>query len=317
VPKPVPTSFAVGSLVVHRKLPGLGVGKVFCRTDDIVAVGFIDTAGVRKLSRLKASFLLPATLAPHGDLAGWNVAFDSACRAVTTGKGTKKVQPPFVAAWTQEHALERFTSHYPQAFRDPRYAPAEREWKWEQHQLWHQTFPGGSFRALALDDPDTAAKVVLKLVQTKAAPLLSPRGELPALWDALESRQTQSFLIALADAIEAQVPERRTFEHLVETLTSLPTGGAVTRLATWPILTAAPFLIRPDAYMFVKPRATKMVSRNLGVDLLYSPALKWDTYDRVLEWSRDLLAFLRPHGAIDMIDVQSFIWTVADELAHA
>ena len=62
--------------------------------------------------------------------------------------------------------------------------------------------------------------------------------------------------------------------------------------------------------MFLKPERTKEITRRLGVDILYSATPKWDTYERMLAFSNSLLDYLKPHGAQDMIDVQSFIWAV-------
>ena len=55
--------------------------------------------------------------------------------------------------------------------------------------------------------------------------------------------------------------------------------------------------------------------RKLGVDLLYNARPSWQTYQRVLNFSRDLYDFLKPRGAQDMIDVQSFIWTIGNKSA--
>jgi hypothetical protein len=40
------------------------------------------------------------------------------------------------------------------------------------------------------------------------------------------------------------------------------------------------------------------------------PQLNWLTYAKLLEMSGQLLEALRPYGARDFIDVQSFIWMV-------
>jgi len=62
--------------------------------------------------------------------------------------------------------------------------------------------------------------------------------------------------------------------------------------------------------MFLKPERTKTITRQFGKDILCSPTPKWDTYQRLLAFSNEMLDFLRPRGAQDMIDVQSFIWAV-------
>ena len=62
--------------------------------------------------------------------------------------------------------------------------------------------------------------------------------------------------------------------------------------------------------MFLKPRQTQRIAEAFSFELLYSTPPKWGTYDRLLTLSNRLLDRLRPLGARDLIDVQSFIWVV-------
>jgi hypothetical protein len=48
-----------------------------------------------------------------------------------------------------------------------------------------------------------------------------------------------------------------------------------------------------------------------------TPVSNSGTYQRLLDFSNRLLEFLAPHGAEDMIDVQSFIWVVTGEYGPA
>ena len=82
-------------------------------------------------------------------------------------------------------------------------------------------------------------------------------------------------------------------------------------MLTWPVVTILPFLAKPDAHMFLKPVQTQKIAEAFTVDLLYSAYPKWTTYDRLLTLSNRLLDRLRPLGARDLIDVQSFMWVVA------
>jgi hypothetical protein len=56
---------------------------------------------------------------------------------------------------------------------------------------------------------------------------------------------------------------------------------------------------------------TQRSAESLAYDLAYSPALTWATYQRLLDMSQLLLERLRPLGAVDFIDVQSFMWVTA------
>ena len=81
-------------------------------------------------------------------------------------------------------------------------------------------------------------------------------------------------------------------------------------MLTWPIVTILPFLAKPETHMFLKPVQTQKIADAFTFDLLYSPRPKWATYDRLVALSNRLLDRLRPHGARDLIDVQSFMWVV-------
>jgi hypothetical protein len=65
--------------------------------------------------------------------------------------------------------------------------------------------------------------------------------------------------------------------------------------------------------MLLKPEMTKVCAERLTYDVLYSSQLNWSTYERLLDMSQILLEKLRRYGAVDFIDVQSFMWLTAGE----
>jgi hypothetical protein len=69
--------------------------------------------------------------------------------------------------------------------------------------------------------------------------------------------------------------------------------------------------------MLLKPEMSKLAAERLAYDLLYSSPLNWVTYQRLLEMAGLLMERLRPHGAVDLIDVQSFMWLTAVDRAPA
>ncbi len=220
-----------------------------------------------------------------------------------------KARGPLFAGWTNEQALERFRQAFEDGFQDEQYALKERNWKWAKHELWQETVSEGGFRALAATSPEKAAALIEKMVQTKA-PLLYPQGEMGPLRNAVHRlEKTAGYFSTLADLLEAPSLTAEVFDNHVEALTSLSSTGPV-NLAKWSILTIIPFLAQPSRHMFLKPERTKEITRSLGADILYSATPKWDTYERLLRFSDELLAYLKPLGAQDMIDVQSFIWAV-------
>lgn len=89
------------------------------------------------------------------------------------------------------------------------------------------------------------------------------------------------------------------------------------RVATWPIATLLPFFAQPERHMFLKPEITQQAEERLGFHLNYQPTPNWRTYAKLLELSNVLLEQLKPLGARDNIDVQSFLWIASASEAPA
>ncbi len=308
-------NIGVGSYVTHPQRPQWGVGKVFCLCEKHVLVGFHNLPSPERFKRLErtTAALDVAEISQDALLDSWSVQSDSTCREVAVLRGAKtgKRTPrgPLVPEWTHDQALERFVEVYKKGFHDERYAREERDWKWSKHELWRDTVSPGGLRALAAASPENAAKLIEKMIQFKK-PLLHPTGEIVPLRDAVHRPElAASYFSTLADLLEAPSLTAEVFDTHLQALTSLPLIGHG-NLAKWTIATIIPFLAQPSRHMFLKPGRTQAVTRRLGVDILYSPKPQWDTYERLLVFSNELLAFLKPHGAQDMIDVQSFIWAI-------
>jgi hypothetical protein len=84
--------------------------------------------------------------------------------------------------------------------------------------------------------------------------------------------------------------------------------------AKWTIVTYLPFLWKPDAHIFLKPTVMKTFAERVGHRFanVYTPDLDVKVYESLLDLAReaqDETADLNPQ---DMIDIQSFIWTVVE-----
>lgn len=226
-----------------------------------------------------------------------------------TAKKVRRTPSTRFAQWTQNQALARFLQIFPNGFQDKDYLRRERNWKWEKHEFWRDAVAPTGVGALAKSSPEKATRLVEQMLQTKA-PMLHPTGEIVPMRDAVHRPElTADYFAALADLMAAPSLSAKVFDAYVGALTSLPLIGSG-NLAKWTIVTFIPFLAQPSRHMFLKPGRTRKITTLLGVDILYSSTLKWDTYERLLDFSDDLLDFLKPSGARDMIDVQSFIWVV-------
>jgi len=56
----------------------------------------------------------------------------------------------------------------------------------------------------------------------------------------------------------------------------------------------------------------RLTTGRLNFGLNYRSELNWLTYKSLLTMSELLLTRLRPHGARDFMDVQSFIWLIGN-----
>ena len=126
-----------------------------------------------------------------------------------------------------------------------------------------------------------------------------------------DEKAATRYLTALIEFIRSG-PKRPTFEVMVEALHGLPIEEGRARAATWPVLTLFPYMADPTRFMFLKPGATKECAERLRFDLKYESTLNWETYERLMVMSQGLLERLRPLGARDFIDVQSFVWVISE-----
>lgn len=214
--------------------------------------------------------------------------------------------------------IEEFRRHFSGAFSDPLYigtgnlkekGTGERSYKWAAHELWlAQLGDGGAEDLVSRGEVEEFAKRVLAIVGSTN--LLSPF-EAMALRDGLQDEEpAQRFFEALLGCLD-HGPAPETFAPLADAVLGLPAKKGRARVATWPVLTILPFLARPDRFMFLKPEITTQCAERMRFDLHYDSSLRWVTYDRLMKLSELLLEKLRPLGARDYIDVQSFMWVIA------
>lgn len=288
---------SIGLLVNHS---AWGLGKVLHLNPESVWVYFKDIEGTPKeaVKHLKRHVAV-LTIAPKQS----DTALDNLPPMVRNGM----VAPPDRLRLTEQQAVDRFVSEFPRAFDDPAYLRQERNYKWEAHQEVAAGLLSVRGRRVVAEGPPGALVDMLKALihQTN---LLATQ-ELIALNDALkDQRAARKF----ADAVLALVDDggEQAFSRLVEATGSLPADAGRARVLTWPIVTILPFLAKPEAHMFLKPMQTQRIASAFTFDLSYSPHPKWATYDRLLTLSNRLLDLLRPLGARDLIDVQSFMWVV-------
>jgi len=140
---------------------------------------------------------------------------------------------------------------------------------------------------------------------SNATNLIFPNEKM-ALRDGLASDGAmKQFALALCDLLHGNLSVEKRFVRFFEVLDLI---GA----PKWPIATYFTFFYHPDRHMFVKPTITQNAARLCAFEISYEAQLNWTTYSRVLglaDYLFDKLSDLEPR---DMIDVQSFMWCIAD-----
>jgi hypothetical protein len=222
---------------------------------------------------------------------------------------------------TFEDGIRRFLEIFPGGFADPNYLGSntlaradvgERNYKWEAHVRYVEALGNGKAEVLLSTGNIEELTQRALMVTTKQMNLLSPF-EAMAFRDGLMGSRNAAvgFFAALCPFIEATAPREDLFASLVDALEALPVERGKARVATWPVVTLLPFLARPDRFMFLKPEPTSECAARMRFDLQYTSELRWLTYKKLMHLGSQLLERLRPLGARDYIDVQSFIWVIA------
>jgi hypothetical protein len=308
------SAIRVGSYVTHSLRPAWGVGKVFGQSQQHILVGF---SALPEQERFKRMEWRPGLLERADDvkdvseLDSWKVECDSTCHyvgAVTRARRTTAK----AGLWTREEAMERFLRKYSNGFPDAWYRSSHRDARLAQTKLWRELLPGATIRELAVDQPHIAAQHILRVLDLREKPLLNVKTELPRVRAAfMRTEKMTVFLLALADVLDADRPTGPQYEAYLAAFNALEYPAKKTPM-TWPIVSSLPFIAHPERHMFVKPTATRTAAGGLGFELKFKAAPNWVTYERVMAFSDDLLAFIKPRSGEDMIDVQAFISAIVE-----
>lgn len=190
----------------------------------------------------------------------------------------------------------------PDGFEGERSAQSEGEYKRASHRMLNAALP--LERAHNAEDSDAkrvrAAQVWINL--------LSPF-ESMHLKEALDGPSGAEFLRGAAEFANGE------FDHgAARMAAAMKAHGRL----SWPTATYFPYLWNPEKYMFLKPVVTCDFAERIGHRFQhdYAAEVSSGVYESLLDLANFTLEKIRPLGARDFIDVQSFIWVVgayADE----
>jgi hypothetical protein len=296
------SDLANGMLVQHASL---GLGKIVALEPKAVHVFFASSEDrfARKLRLPIAVPLLTPSAAGNAWLAGLSAfAFDE-----------KAGRYRIADAWLSHPEAEaRFLEAFPEGFADPSYlgdgkaAGRERAARWRRaHDAFAETLGRGEGeRLLAAGDVAGLVERVVKV--ERHVRTLHRDAEKTSLEESLADPATaRLFFAALLDLLAAPAPEQARFEALAEAVTALAPGAPSE--SAWPLVTLLPFIAQPDRHMLLRPKLACEAALRLGLELEYQPKPSWSTYAALLRSAGQLLEKLRPIGARDHVDVESFM----------
>ena len=192
-------------------------------------------------------------------------------------------------------ARARFLHFFPDGFPSERYVSNERDYKLQAKKVLEACAP--------LDAVGHLSHFGKGVAPAFATNLLDQKFEVPRVRDLLNGPSGDDF-VRLCAAF-AQGDRKLALQELDGLLKPHD-------LAKWVVVTYLPFLWRPEEHMLLKPMVLRefaeRVAHRFASD--YHSALKIEVYEALLDLARETRIELADMGPRDLIDVQSFIWTV-------
>ena len=283
----------VGDIVIHPKMPELGVGIIlemrrgsqpgliaYTRWDSAPAKGFME------------SFL---QLAPAGTPI------------------PKKFEQPFNERVNQKSTpfnvlVDRFLQQYPAGCDDPKFIQEERFYKEKASAHFNSVL--GPQQRTALIEQKRFAEIVslaLEAFGPKHTNLLYPRfdGEYPRLKNGLQdAKMHEHFAHALCSLLDDTADKQKAFDAYADFLGEI--GADAWANATMPL-----FFADYEKYIFVKSTIFQHAADSCDYRIDSSKPITWQKYNNILSFASYLKTKLDRTDKIrvnDMIDLQGFIY---------
>lgn len=287
--------FTKDEIVKHQTRPDWGLGKVLeDSSNEYVRVYFVEM-GEKKLSLMYAKLeKVEGEEANHPKLANLKTP---RAKSSSTGKTTKSKSHLNLASM-----IDIFLKKFPDGFDDSKYYEDERGYKATACQKFENLIKKSDFENGKYEDIcNHSLKIITDINKEKE---VISRFEVSALQKGLKTdANKQRFANSLYDLLYSEEQLENRFKAWCDCLAEL-------NAAKWPIATFFGFIAYPNEQMFFKPDVTKKAANACDFDLSYSTEPNWLTYRKLLEFSNFLFKQLKDLKPKDMIDVQSFIWSV-------
>lgn len=202
-----------------------------------------------------------------------------------------------------EGFVQEFLARFPAGLSSPDCDATERNYKWKAVEYARETLAPDTLRALLAAGEHEEILRLTRRVLGKTN--LAFPNELMKFDDIPSSARP-----AVAERVVALVTAgERTPEALQAFAETLRPHGA----HKWTICSLIPFLLTPDQWPFVKPKAIERTVEATGIDVEYEPMPNARTYRLIHELYEQVFALLTERGLKprDAIDVQTFLWVAS------
>ena len=209
---------------------------------------------------------------------------------------------------TLKQMVDIFLQIFPQGFNDKRYYIEERKYKLDASEKLTSLLSRDNFQKL-LDEENFEEIIRHCLSVTNKTNLIFPNEKMD-LKDGLKSPANQEmFSKSLFQLLYGDQSLEVRFMGFANTLNSIKANK-------WTTQTYFLYLSDPEKYLFMKPTITRKAAGVCKFELNYKPQLNWKTYLSLQEFGKYFMTELSTQGENltpkDMIDVQSFFWSVAN-----
>lgn len=279
-----------GQRVVHPAKPDWGLGEVLSHSNgDTVEIFFV---GVGQKT-LALSYVEPEKI--RGAAAA-NVHLDNLARNPSDSA------PKYHSL---AKATDIFLKEYPGGFHGDRYQAEEREYKdaasAKAKELLDKKAMAAMLKKKAYSD------IVAQSLQVLNATNLVFPNEKMALRDGLANEVDQpEYCQALNGLLHGTAEPSERFSNFVSALDDMSA-------TKWTTATYFSFLCNSDSQMFVKPTITQNAAALCRWEINYQPKVNWQTYNLILKLAGHLFESLSELEPRDFIDIQSFMWCIAQQ----
>lgn len=278
-----------GTRILHPKKPEWGIGEILqISNNEEVRVFFVNEGEKKILLKYVELEKIPVEEAEHPMLDNLDDSPELSDARYLSLSG----------------AIEHFLNQFPGGFHGDKFMDTERKVKMEAHLLGTELLAKDRLAELLEAGEYWQICEYAKKVINKTT-LIFPT-EKAALKNALENEATQeAFAKNLYELLYSEEPIKERFVEFSRHLERI-------NAAKWTLATYFLFIIFPEKYIFVKPTMSQNSANVSRFNLNFKTKLNWTTYESALKYANYLRRALdKEHSPRDMMDIQSFMWSIA------